>query len=206
MNYKKEILEKMDFIRLNQSLIKSPIVRMQNIRYGNCLSKSVISQFEKQHSVILPDDYKYFLSEIGNGGFGPGYGLRTLEESIIDFKLNTNPVIMINQPFKYTEEWNEQWIENIDWEENDRPSTVQVEEYMDVNHISGCLQIVHYGHGCTYLLIINGIERGHIWFDGRADYGGLSPELDEKHKKLNFIDWYMQWLDSEMEQLSSNLV
>jgi hypothetical protein len=44
-------------------------------------------------------------------------------------------------------------------------------------NIAGSLQISHFVHGCTFLLVVNGIVKGHIWFDCRADYSGLVSEF-----------------------------
>src|SRR3954454_16307446 len=44
------------------------------------LPTSVIEAFEERHGVSLPEDYRHFLSEIGNGGDGPHYGRLTFCE------------------------------------------------------------------------------------------------------------------------------
>ena len=36
---------------------------------------SVIEAFEERHRVSLPEGYRRFLTEIGNGGAGPSYGV-----------------------------------------------------------------------------------------------------------------------------------
>ena len=75
---------------------------------------------------------------------------------------------------------------------------------MDVHHIFGCLQIAHFGHGCTYLLVVSGSEKGHVWFDGRADYSGIFPELVNEQKQT-FIQWYLNWLNVEIEYIKKSL-
>jgi hypothetical protein len=44
------------------------------------LSETVVAKFEKQHSIVLPDDYRRYLTEMGNGGAGPAYGVFRLGE------------------------------------------------------------------------------------------------------------------------------
>jgi len=39
------------------------------------LSEKVIVQFELDHGISLPQDYRNFLASIGNGGAGPFYGV-----------------------------------------------------------------------------------------------------------------------------------
>ncbi len=168
-----------------------------NSSFNNILTQSEINDFEIKYDVKLPTEYKQFLTEIGNGGPGPNYGLFSLQKSIIDFKLDDKPIINISSDFKYKNAWNETWIDSIDWE-IERPELQIANQYMDVSHISGCLQISHYGHGCTNLLVIKGVCKGQIWFDGRADYEGLAPEENEQGHVYNFLEWYDSWLNELM--------
>jgi hypothetical protein len=56
----------------------------QNVRdyYGfylnPTLSAADIDAFERRVGIRVPDDYRLFLTEIGNGGYGPGEGLEPL--------------------------------------------------------------------------------------------------------------------------------
>jgi hypothetical protein len=38
-----------------------------------CLKEAEISAFEKRYHIELPQDYRLFLMEVGNGGKGPPY-------------------------------------------------------------------------------------------------------------------------------------
>ena len=164
--------------------------------FNNKLSMEEIKYFEKQKNLLLPNEYKFFLNQIGNGGFGPGQGILKLQESVVDFKLDSKPLINLFKPFRYIKEWNPIWIESFDWE-NEKPDLDIVNQYMDVSHISGTLQISHYGHGCTNLIVVNGLNFGEIWFDSRADYGGLIPEFNNI-KRFCFFEWYINWLNRDL--------
>ena len=109
MNQKKEILEKLAFIRRHKEFASFG-VKEQEVSYNPCLSEEDIKEFEHKHCITLPDDYRTFISEIGNGGFGPGYGLLPLDKAIVDFKLKDKPNISLNEKFPYQDSWNEEWI------------------------------------------------------------------------------------------------
>lgn len=202
MNWKKEILEKLAFIK---SHIESASLgaKEQEVSCNPCLSEEDIATFEYKHCITLPEDYRSFISEIGNGGFGPGHGLLPLDKAIVDFKLRDKPNISLNEKFPYSDNWNEEWIASFDWEE-EYPETEIVDAYISTAHIAGCLQISHFGHGCTFLLVVNGDEKGHIWFDGRADYSGLVPKMTDGHK-MSFMEWYISYLDMEIENINKSL-
>lgn len=44
-------------------------------------SPKQVRRFEEKHNLLLPKEYKFFLTQIGNGGAGPYYGLYSLEEA-----------------------------------------------------------------------------------------------------------------------------
>lgn len=41
-----------------------------------------LESFEAQHNLTLPQEYRDFLIQLGNGGAGPYYGLFSLEEGV----------------------------------------------------------------------------------------------------------------------------
>lgn len=64
--------------------IKNKITQ-KGIDLGKPLLSNNLKDFENQHKVVLPREYREFLLNIGNGGDGPPYyGLNTLAESIAD--------------------------------------------------------------------------------------------------------------------------
>ena len=189
-----DIKKKMLFLLAHPNTLKSIVPK--EVFINPTISEDEVSEIEKRNKIILPKDYREFIIKIGNGCIGPRQGLLSLQESMFDFKLRDNPAINLSKPFPYNEKWNEdEWIDAIDWDGGERPDDEVLEKYMSANHITGCLQICHIGHGATYLLVVNGEEYGNMWLDGRIDYGGLKPLLNEKGERVSFISWFTEWLD-----------
>jgi len=186
-------------MRMDIKIIKeklNEVIKQQklNASFNKVISQDEIRHFEEKYDISLPKGYRQFLTEIGNGGPGPNWGILSLQESVIDFKLVHKPPIDIASNFKYKSAWNETWIDSIDLEE-ERPDDDLFNQYIDVSHISGCLQISDCGHGCTNLLVIKGDCKGQIWSDGRAFYEGITPEKNEENHTYTFLEWYDSWLN-----------
>jgi hypothetical protein len=47
----------------------------------NPLPEAVATEFEERHEVVLPAAYRLFVTELGDGGAGPGYHLSPLSEA-----------------------------------------------------------------------------------------------------------------------------
>lgn len=121
------------------------------------VSLDEVLTLEVDFNIKLPDNYVYFLTEIGNGGAGPYYGLYSLEElrqrqycRQQDNKLN--PVIDISLSKKM---WNE-LMEQRDTADDD------VYDEIDQRINTGVFSIGT--QGCTYdnLLMFRGSETGKI--------------------------------------------
>ena len=42
--------------------------------------KSIVTNFESKYRIELPEDYRRFITELGNGGAGPYYGVFKFRE------------------------------------------------------------------------------------------------------------------------------
>ncbi|AFZ03292.1 SMI1/KNR4 family protein [Calothrix sp. PCC 6303] len=178
-----------------------------------CLSKLAIQQFEDQYQVKLPDDYRDFLLEVGNGGAGPGYGLLGIEINSFD---SENPELKyLSQPFILTHEWNDLDLMQASHEEGNPV-------YFYPNFIQGTILVAEYGCGVEARLVITGSERGNIWIDDRTNEAGIYPlsphcaaffhddpdieadlyeSIEEVKTALSFYDWYNDWLNRGISQV-----
>jgi hypothetical protein len=141
----------------------------------------------------LPTDYIEFITQIGNGGAGPGNGLFPLDKW--NCALDNHDKDFLKTPFPYVKEWNI----NNPFEVGSREyETYLNENYYIDEHVTGALRISHYGCGIMYMLVVSGLEKGHIWVDDRCSEYGIYPA---DKAPLSFEKWYMDWLDKSINAI-----
>src|SRR4051794_12354995 len=71
------------------------------------LPVAVIQAFEVRHRVRLPEDYRLFITEIGNGGAGPYCGLLPFGKDDDDRDWEGGGLVGdLSKPFPHTTAWN----------------------------------------------------------------------------------------------------
>lgn len=136
--------------------------------------------FEKTYSLSLPEGYRRFLLEIGNGGAGPYYGLIPLEKW-------TTAYWDENYGFRFNK------LEHLLGECKARPLSdkdygVRPEDEWLPDWSRGTITLCD--QGCNYygLLVVRGKERGRICYMAMMGEPYYMPDLD-------FLSWYERWLD-----------
>ncbi len=150
-----------------------PGAEIHRYRLNPVLDRQQVVRFETEHEIELPDDYREFLINLGDGGAGPCYGLSSLSGAAIWGPLK--------DPFPFTDPVHPfADVEEVDDEPYDALRT---------RCYSGCLLIGHEGCGHWIMLVVSGQERGNIWYDHNVDDGGFRPA------RKGFATWYECWLD-----------
>lgn len=210
MNNMSILKEKLAYLRDNEdfSSADNPHTYFSSrYRYqlGPCLEESNIRSIEKQYRLTIPDDYRRFLIEVGNGGAGPAWGLYSIEEGFkkLEFELKNIPNFF-ERPFPHTTTWEE-------------PDEACGEDNLD--QATGSLPICNFGCAIDFILVLIGPEQGNIWMDDRATCNGIAPltKVDGKiywpyyetapssGTHVDFYTWYNTWLDKEISGLNSRL-
>ncbi|KDN17464.1 SMI1/KNR4 family protein [Amycolatopsis rifamycinica] len=137
-----------------------------------------VAAFEAKHGIRLPESYRTFLLEAGDGGAGPSYGLLPLADAYAEVSGSFPGHLRAPSPFRPG-----RWFENDWWDgfrgPDDRPDPTQ-----------GTLAVVH--HGCTGYthLVVSGPGRGRLV---NLDLNGVpAPYVLEDE---DFLAWYHRWLD-----------
>ena len=166
------------------------------------LEEEKIKAFEDKYAVRLPEDYRRFLVEVGNGGAGPYYGLQALEDSLfidLDYK-RENEYLNPSKPFLFTEKWNMEFTGDYN---NEQEYHAFEEEYFKETWANGLLRICNFGCGVSLNLVVNGSEYGNIWVDDRGSDGGIYPDpYFGQSERTQFLDWYVLWLNKSLGEIS----
>jgi hypothetical protein len=198
--FAKEVRRMLDELRAADPNYKRFGAWNHRYEFHPVLKPEEVAAFEASHGIRLPEDYKEFVLTVGNGGAGPYYGIYPLLEGNVDHRLQSRKLIDLSSPFPHSAAWDEHWPAAINWDEGERPDEDTLLAYLDPRHISGALCISQYGCGDFLLLVVNGAERGNIWFDGRGNYSGLFPEEGAGTERISFSEWYLGWLDTSIKE------
>ena len=125
-----------------------------------------VEAFEQETGVWLPDGYRNFLLQAGNGGAGPFYGLFSLEQvkGWLDWPLEPE-----KQPVLH-------------------PGAKDAEGSFEENWKRGCIPIESQGDTYFTCLMATGPDRGRVVY---LDYEGgwiFFP------REPDFLSWYLRWL------------
>ena len=165
-----------------------------NFILNSTISEKDARKFEKEFQIELPIDYVEFITEIGNGGAGPGNGLLPLDKWNCEL-INPNKDFL-KTPFPHTQKWN---INSNPYEfESQEWIKFHNENYYTDKHVAGAIRISHYGCGIMCMLVVSGLEKGHIWVDDRCSEYGIYPAGKEP---LSFEKWYMDWLEKSINAI-----
>jgi len=153
-------------------------------RMNAVLPIDALVNFEREYDVQLPKDYADFLTQIGNGGIGPYYGLYSLAESVADDPSHKCRAFLA-PPFPLTEFFNP-----YDEDEN-----ATDDEVFDEQYICGSIVLSHQGCGYYDRLVITGPQAGQVWSDGRVSDQGIGP------LGCDFYTWYDRWVTDALYEL-----
>ncbi len=170
------------------------------------LSENAVSDFENEHNIRLPEDYRQFLIRVGNGGAGPYYGVFQLGE--VDDGFDFGPwddfIGELSTPFPHSTAWNDV-ADKPEYKGDDEKFDALIEEfderYYNPKQVNGAIPVCHLGCAIRQWLIVTGPEAGNIWCDDRAEYKGLYPLQTQTQQRVTFFDWYRGWLDDALTKL-----
>jgi SMI1 / KNR4 family (SUKH-1) len=159
-------------------------------------------------AVVLPEGYRDFLLELGNGGIGPYHGLLSLSESLgwVD---NSWGRAGLGEDFPLTEDidFGELLAKPKSWNEHakrleDEPTYARAweelqEKYKAPEYHRGVLPIAEYGCGDFFFLVVSGEREGSVWVDSLGSATGIYC------LETDFLGFYGCWLSDALERAKS---
>ena len=185
------------------------------LRLNPTLSEGDVVAFERKHGVVLPQDYRQFLTEVGNGGDGPFNEVFALGQMDDNFgykfwQEGDGFVGDLSEPFPFEEEWNDlpampdSDLAESNEAEYDRQMEAFERVYWNGAVINGAIPICHQGCALRVLLVVTGSQAGFLWDDRRSEYCGLRPLRLADGSAATFGSWYGEWLDGCLAALPKN--
>lgn len=160
----KELLEKS---KAADSECKRFGAKSHHYEWNPPVSVDAVEQFEQKIGVTLPDDYRTFLLEAGNGGAGPFYGLFSLKDVERWLTWDVEPEkIPLLSPETDEEQFDDE----------------------DENWRCGCIPIGSQGDTYFTYLLVTGPNRGRVVY---IEYDGGWVFFP---REQSFISWYERWL------------
>jgi len=188
-----------DKLKLDVQRLKSSDKRFEifgttfhKYEFNPTLTEDYILKFEENHKIHLPNDYKAFLKEVGNGGAGPHYGMYKLENYYQPRFYDGSDANYVGDnflqtPFPYTK--------SNPFIEDDIDEVISGEEYAKefIKNISGAITLAHQGCGYFDMLIVSGEEKGKVWVDATVSDYGMYCAFN------SFTEWYLNWINVNLE-------
>ncbi|GHF92993.1 SMI1/KNR4 family protein [Streptomyces hydrogenans] len=149
-----------------------------------------VRSFEAEHGVVLPEPYRTFVAEVGDGlrAGPPYYGLLPLAQTPPDWGAG-RPERRLAEPFPLTEAWV--------WEDDEDPALPEeeFEAWTSAVFDHGSLLLGTDGCGMYWHLVVTGPQRGHVWQiagEGALPFG--SHVADPPMPGIpGFTGWVTHW-------------
>lgn len=163
-----------------------------------------IHRFEEDYDISLPTSFVRYLTELGNGGTGPGYGIYSLEEMRKRNKAgNKSKQTMLNHSLP-DDVWQEfadrysQIDERIDFaDEAEADNLVREKLKLQDELCSGGIFINTPGCTMNILLMCKGEAAGEVFM---IDFDYIGQITSEPWCEGKFEDWIIKEMQSELDE------
>lgn len=180
-----------------------------HFRLNRPIPERDVAEFEGRCRVILPSDYRHFITRIGNGGAGPYYGFFPLGYmdgvgDLEQWQEGAGLLGILSRPFPLTDAWNDlsgmpsEELRKTNEEEYERQLQAFEHAYFDSSRVDGAIPLCHQGCALRIWLVVAGPEAGYLWDDGRASDAGLAPVKLKDGSRATFSSWYREWLEEAL--------
>ena len=154
-----------------------------------------VTSFEEKFAIQLPECYKSFILQVGNGGkaldhagAGPFHGIYPLGKHVNELIYNNTEKYLKNECLLKPNFSDQEWEQMTSRIYNGIPDEEYEKELGKI--YGGIMPLGSQDHAFLHGLILNGKYKGRV----------VNINLDEDQKprftfEANFLDWYERWLD-----------
>ncbi|GKX67654.1 SMI1/KNR4 family protein [Inconstantimicrobium mannanitabidum] len=177
---KEYILDLLDKARKADPNFKQFGAQSHKYKLKPTISEKEVSEAEKKYNFRLPEDYFWFITNVGNGGAGPYYGLKPFKVDNIEYLASLGKETLLS-PMKSQEEY-DNFIEKYEECDDDEYDELESELWQGLLYLGT--------QGCTLNMniILSGENKGKIMY---GDYDRHRPVFAYGN---SFIEWYECWL------------
>lgn len=145
---------------------------------NRCIEADQLNLYEEKMGINLPEEYKFFLKNIGNGGAGPFYGIFPLEKSANSIRPGS--LLRVSPLSPNISDSELDYLVDLHQEDKDEEFSI----------FDGILRIGNQGCGtCTYLVLSGEFSGRVINLD---EFEFTRPIFD---KSNGFFEWYFDWIN-----------
>jgi len=159
-----------------------------------CLPAADLAAWEAANGVTLPEAYRLFLLDIGNGGILPcsysRFDLWPLDKGSVAARLR--------EPFLITRErFAQRMAIPLRERKGDEYLFPELRQYADEEVPPGCLKVARYPSWERVFLVVTGELRGTVWNIVEWE----TPEVDPHEQPFDFLGWLEEALLEMLEPM-----
>lgn len=162
-------------------------------KWGAPLSEQEVAKFEKEQGIVLPEDYRRFITTVGANGTQPFYGLYSPVGKIPSYETRAD----VKEKFLFTVR------RPLNVYELTEEAYEALYERNEPNVDAGYILLCHEGCGMYSILIVNTEDEetyGTVWYYDLCNDAGVYPLIHPVTKQtMNFLDWLEYYVDKTLE-------
>ncbi|MDR1394544.1 MAG: hypothetical protein LBK52_00020, partial [Deltaproteobacteria bacterium] len=161
-----------------------------------------VSKFEEESMIVLPEEFRSFLTTAFSSGPGPFQGLMPVRDCdghrtypLLKFPYTKEAPFLLAEILKIMEAAQKSPISQT---EADQLKTELLQAAIR-KALRGVIFLASEGSGRYTILIVNGQEFGHVWYlELENNFRAVPLYHPETGRPLTFLDWYELWLDAAL--------
>ncbi len=162
-------------------------------KWGAPLSEQEVAKLEKEQGIVLPEDYRRFITTVGANGTQPFYGLYSPVGKIPSYEARAD----VKEKFPFTVR------RPLNVYELTEEAYEALYERNEPNVDAGYILLCHEGCGMYSILIVNTEDEetyGTVWYYDLCNDAGVYPLIHPVTKQtMNFLDWLEYYVDKTLE-------